>query len=278
MSLFSIMSPTLRERFICCTALPRSSCPPEWKQETDRAVVAYLRLYQQFVAEYRTRDAQRKAIGGTPIRGKEGHQPEDLLERCAWETDAISGASVGIDAQQLLSEYQVQISEGHPVWSGIEDFDGPASEWTTSHVDLGDSVDGERGLAETRARIMSAVVDAARESDWLTVGHVEALEDAASEGEPGWNRFSDLLIGALLTDAPRARDMMYRFAQHETLTSTAAAQGCSRKNVGQQLDSSIRRLIERTVEHPAIHEMVKFRVEALHLAERWDRLQRRLTS
>ena len=273
-SLFRIMSPTLLERFLCRAALTRSASPSAWKHETDRAVVAYLELYKQFVAERRTKDLGEKGTRGSPVRVQVDDDPEDKLERSAWDADDLDGVRIGIGARMLFGEYAVRASEADAVRSGIEEFNGSTTEWARVREEFDE--DGgaeEEQLATARGRLMTQAQNAVRVSGLLPSEHVEALELLASEGAPAWDRFVDLLIEFLLDASPGAREMMYEFTRRGTLGAAADAKHCSTENVRRQLDRAIKRLMDRTDDIPVVFGILEIRVGELKLAERWDRLR-----
>jgi hypothetical protein len=260
LSIVSLMSPTLRERLICHVALPGSECPVEWRNEVLRAGVAYLELYKQFVIECRTMDAQGKAGRGVPVRIREGDQPERKLERNAWGDQFHDGGSINEDAQLLIGEYGIRASQSSFIT--VEILDEPEEDADTREKDA-------------KEKLMCLALDEAGGSRYFKNEHIRALENAASEGEAGWEMFCDILVETLLEDSSGAREMLYDYSRNETLVRTAAARGCTTENVRQQLDRAIIRIHDRTGGLTAIRGILEIRIKSLYLSDRWDRIKGR---
>jgi hypothetical protein len=161
----------------------------------------------------------------------------------------------------------------------MDEFPGTGGTWVPNHIGL----DKQDAAADTRERdakekLMCLALDEAGGSRYLKKEHIRALENAASEGEAGWEMFCDILVETLLEDSSGAREMLYDYSRNETLVRTAAARGCTTENVRRQLDRAINRLLARTEGLTVIRGIVELRMNPLSLTDRWHRIKGRRSS
>ena len=120
-SLWLATSFALRERIIYVHTQPPSMWPPEWKEETDRAIAAYLQLYKLVTDEIREKNRRKKAGKvPRPVSPGDSETAEETLERLRHDqgfaqAEVPLGEEVGRKdsaTYELLRQVVVEVAEG----------------------------------------------------------------------------------------------------------------------------------------------------------------------